>query len=111
MVSFFKNLVIATAFASTSAFAGVAFTGSGNITYVENGWIGDGFSIYHTQSVAGCTAAGTQYSLLISHPQYKEIVALMMMAYSNSTPVEFVVDQGNCGLGGRTNIVSIRLGQ
>ena len=89
-----------------SAFAAV---GPANITYIENGWFGEGFAVYLSQGISGCAAPPTQFGIAASHPAYKEMVALLMSAYFTQKPVELVVNTGSCTLGARTAITSIRL--
>ena len=86
-------------------------TASGQITFIENGWFGEGFAIHMENSVqtAGCPAAANEYGLEASHQAYKILVALMITAYTQKLPVQMVVQPGTCVLGARTKIISIRL--
>jgi len=105
-----KHLIAILMLFSTSIFAEpFVAVGPGTITYLENGWFGEGFALHFTVGLAGCPAPPTEFGLLPSHPQYKEIVALMMIAYSNNESVQLVADSNVCILGARTKIVSIRL--
>ncbi len=96
---------------STAAWSGYVSTGTGNLTFIENGWFGEGFAIHMTSTAAvtGCGAPATEFGIAADHPAYKYLVSLMMMAYSQQLPVQLVVDQGVCTLGARTKIVAIRL--
>ena len=87
-------------------------TGYGVITYIENGWAGEGFAIRMTNTVttSGCTAPAHEYGISATHPAYNILVAMMMSAYSKQTTIQLVVDQGVCVLGQRTKILSIRVG-
>ena len=110
MKSFLKKISLALVFVSTSAFPAPTSIGIGNITHIENSWYGEGFAISHTKTIAGCPL-NSQYGLLTTHPQYKEIVALMIMAYSNNTPIDLVVDSAICVFGGRPSLIAIKMDQ
>lgn len=103
------TVAICLLFLSLPSLGAAVATGNGTLTYIENGWYGDGFAIHHTNSVSGCLAPPTEYGLQPSHPQYKEIVAMLIAAFVNGTTVELVADSGVCVLGNRTKIISIRL--
>lgn len=95
---------------ATNAYAGYAATGAGYITFIENGWLGEGFAIHMTDlaAISGCPAPGYEFGISADHPAYKILVALMINAFSQHTQVQLVVDQGVCVLGNRTKIISIR---
>jgi hypothetical protein len=86
-------------------------SGPGKITFIENGWFGEGLAIHMTSSQSGCNAPDTEYAVLSNHPAYKEIVALATSAFMASSDVEFVVEPSpdDCVFGSRTKIISIRL--
>lgn len=112
-MNIFKNIVricALTLFLSTNAWS-AAVTGDGYVTYIENGWSGEGFAVHMTAAAAmtGCPAASTEFGIDATHPAYKILVALMMTAYTQQSPVQLVVNQGHCILGQRTEIVSIRM--
>jgi hypothetical protein len=92
-----------------NVYSAYAAVGPANITFIENGWYGEGFAIHLTQGIAGCGAPPTEFGIAASHPAYKELVALLMSAYFTEKPIEVVVNTGNCTLGARTAITSIRL--
>jgi hypothetical protein len=92
-----------------SAYPALATVGPANITFIENGWSGEGFAIHLSQGISGCGAPPTEFGIPATHGAYKELVALLMSAYFTEKPVEVVVDTGNCTLGARTSIISIRL--
>lgn len=96
---------------STNAWSGIATTGTGYVIFAENGWSGEGFAVHLTDAAAigGCASGATEFGLDANHPAYKILVALMITAYAQQTPVQLVVDQGSCVLGNRTRIVSIRM--
>lgn len=94
---------------SNSAYSAIAAVGPAKITFIENGWSGEGFAIHLSQGIAGCSAPPTEFGVDASHPAYKELVALLMSAYFTEKPIEVVVNTGNCTLGARTSITSIRL--
>lgn len=102
---------VAAALLSTSAWSGYVETGTGYITFIENGWAGEGFAIHMTATaaVSGCGAPPTEFGIEASHPAYKILVSLMMMSYSQQSPTQLVVDQNVCTLGARTKVISIRL--
>lgn len=104
-------LIFALAFSlwSQTTSAGYAAVGPGSLTFIENGWFGEGFAVHMSAGIAGCPAPNTEFGLSATHPAYKELVALLMSAYFTEKQVEFVVDQGVCTLGNRTSIISIRL--
>ena len=86
-------------------------TGTGKITYIENGWSGEGFAIHmeNSSAISGCSAPSTEFGIDANHTAYKILVAMMMMAYSQQIPISLVVDQGTCVLGARTKVLSIRM--
>ena len=94
---------------ANTALSAIATVGPANITYIENGWFGEGFAVYLSQGISGCGAPPTQFGIAASHPAYKELVALLMSAYFTEKPVELLVNTGSCTLGARTAITSIRL--
>ena len=94
---------------SPTTTAGFAAVGPASITFIENGWFGEGFSVHLSSGITGCGAPATEFGIPASHPAYKELVSLMMSAFFTEKKVEVVVNQGVCTLGNRTSIVSIRL--
>jgi len=104
-------LAIFLAVISFTTQAQYAATSSGQITFIENGWGGEGFAIHMENAVqtAGCPAPAYEYGLDASHQAYKILVALMITAYTQKLPVQMVVQPGTCVLGARTKIISIRL--
>jgi hypothetical protein len=87
----------------------LATAGPGRITYVENGWYGEGMAIVLEASLSGCPAPANQFAVIAGHPSYKEITAMVIAAYLAGTPVQLVVEQGQCVFGNRTKIVSVRM--
>lgn len=84
--------------------------GPGKITYVENGWGGEGVAIHTSiNGPAGCTASLNDFGIEASHAAYKELVAMALAAYTSNADVEVIVDAGKCVFGGRTKVLSIRL--
>jgi hypothetical protein len=110
MKIFYKWLFLIAFFPSVAQ-AQYAPTASGQITYIENGWLGEGFAIHmeNTVQTTGCPAAANEYGLDATHQAYKILVALMITAYTQKLPVQMVVQPGTCVLGSRTKIISIRL--
>lgn len=106
------TILAAMLFFSTQGLTAVVATSTGVITYIENGWAGEGFAIRMTNTVttSGCSAPAHEYGISATHPAYNILVAMMMSAYSKQTPIQLVVDQGVCVLGQRTKILSIRVG-
>jgi len=95
---------------TNSAFAGLDYTQSGHITYVENGWGGEGLAI-HTDTGYGTAApcGVNDFGISASHPSYKELVAIALSAYATGASVQLVLDQGTCVFGNRTKVLAIRL--
>lgn len=84
--------------------------GSGKITYVENGWNGEGLVIHHTRNgPAGCTAPLNDFGIDKNNAAYKELVAMALSAYTSNSDVEIIVDTGVCIFGARTKVISIRM--
>lgn len=94
--------------ASTSS-AQITSVGPASVTFIENGWSGEGFAVHLSAGVSGCPAQPTEFGIPATHPAYKELVALLMSAYFTEKKVSVVVDTGVCTLGARTGIISIRL--
>ena len=94
-----------------SSMAAVTATAPTQITYVENGWFGEGFVIHIIPGtgVTGCPALENDFGIAKSHPAYKDMLGLAMMAYASGSKVQLVVDTGVCVLSNRTNVISIRL--
>jgi len=100
-------------------FAGLSFchtgraaelVGSGKITFVENGWGGEGLVInYSKNGPSGCSAALNDFGIDKNHPAYKELVAIALAAYTSNADADLIVDTGVCIFGSRTKIISIRL--
>lgn len=91
------------------AAAAIATVGPATITFIENGWSGEGFAVHLSSGISGCPAPPTEFGIPATHGAYKELVALLMSAYFTGKPVEIVVNTGVCTLGNRTGILSIRL--
>ena len=83
--------------------------GTGKITYVENGWYGEGLAIRDTVGLDGCSAPDTEFAIDAGHPGYKELVSLALSAFTSASDVQLVVEKNACIFGGRTKILSIRL--
>jgi len=84
--------------------------GAGKITFVENGWNGEGLVIHHTRNgPAGCPAPLNDFAIDKNNTAYKELVAMALSAYTSNSDVELMVDAGVCSFGARTKIISIRL--
>ena len=108
-ITWVSLLVMVSMLWANAALSAIATVGPANITFIENGWSGEGFAIHLSQGIAGCGAPPTEFGIAASHPAYKELVALLMSAYFTEKPVEVVVNTGSCTLGARTAITSIRL--
>ena len=94
----------------SNAVSAEEYTGWGKITYLENGWFGEGVAIHHsTASIKGCAADPADFAIDKNHPSYKELVAIALAAFTSQSDVELVVDKGICSFGARTKILSIRL--
>lgn len=108
----FLAAATAAALFSTPAWSGIISTGTGTLTFIENGWFGEGFAIHMSgATTTGCGAPTNEYGIASDHPAFKYLVSLMMMAYSQQLPVQLVVDQGVCTLGARTKVIAVRLVQ
>ena len=83
--------------------------GPAKITFLENGWFGEGIAIHLDKGVAGCNSADNDFALSADHPSYKEIIAFATSAFMSSSNIELVVEEGVCIFGDRTKILSIRL--
>lgn len=84
--------------------------GPGKITYIENGWDGEGIAIHSSiNGPGGCTASLNDFGVEKSHAAYKELVAMALSAYASNADVEIIVDAGKCVFGARTKVLSIRL--
>lgn len=95
-------------FIATNAQA-ITAVGPAKITYLENGWQGEGIAIRLETGLAGCSGGAENFAVLAQHPAYKDIVALATTAFVSSTNVELIVEEGVCVFGGRTKVLSIRL--
>jgi len=88
----------------------VELLGSGKITFIENGWAGEGLTInYSKNGPAGCSAALNEFAIDKNHPAYKELVAIALAAYTSNADADLIVDPGVCLFGSRTRVISIRL--
>lgn len=101
-------------FALIASFSGPAMavevTSYGKITYVENGWYGEGLALHHsTASVTGCTGSPNDFVIDKNHPAYQELLAMALTAYTRDLDVGLIVTKGDCGFGERTKILAIRL--
>jgi hypothetical protein len=84
--------------------------GPTKITYIENGWEGEGIAIHSSiNGPTGCTASLNDFGIEKSHAAYKELVAMALSAYAPNADVEIIVDAGKCVFGARTKVLSIRL--
>lgn len=108
-----KKLVslIALTFSASATIPAHAWTVTSlsNITYLENGWAGEGLVVKLNNGYPGCPATDTEFAVLSTHPSYKDIIALATSAFMASTNVELVIEPGDCVFGDRTKIISIRL--
>jgi hypothetical protein len=83
---------------------------AGKITYIENGWYGEGVAIHSSANgPSGCSASLNDFAIDKNHAAYKELVAIALSAYNSNADVEVIVDTGDCIFGGRTKVLSIRL--
>jgi len=85
------------------------YVGPGKITYLENGWFGEGVALHLDKGTSGCPAMDIDFGIPSDHPSFKEMTALATSAFLASANVELVVDVGNCVFGSRTKILAIRL--
>ncbi|MDQ1091084.1 hypothetical protein QE400_000497 [Xanthomonas sacchari] len=103
-------LAIAASCFSYEAHAAMQVFSAGKITYVENGWDGEGMAIHTSNDgPSGCSALPNDFAIDKNHPAYKELTALALAAYTSNTDVELLVDSGVCIFGNRTKVISIRL--
>jgi hypothetical protein len=92
----------------------IAMTGYKKITFLENGWSGEGFTVYLEDSGAvanSCALSGTQpshFGIDAAHPSYREMVSMLLAAFLAGKPVELVVSPGECAVS-RTKVLSVRL--
>lgn len=85
-------------------------TGTVKITYLENGWFGEGLAFKVSGSgVSGCPAPDIEFAVPQSHPAYREIQTLLVSAFVAKQNIEVVPRIGTCGFGNRTLIHSVRL--
>ena len=83
---------------------------AGKITYIENGWYGEGVVIHSsTNAPSGCSASLNDFAIDKNHASYKELVAIALSAYNSNADAEVIVDTGVCAFGGRTKVLSIRM--
>lgn len=82
----------------------------GKITFIENGWYGEGVAFQLSgPGVPGCAAGPTHFAIDKNHAGYKEVVAIALAAYASSSNVELIVERGVCSFGDRTKVLSIRM--
>ena len=82
------------------------------VAYVENGWFGEGLAIHLSTPLAfatQCSAPNYDFALPATHPGYKEVAAMIFLAYASGVPVQLMVDPASCLFGGRTAIAAVRL--
>lgn len=107
------SLLLATALLglSLSGNAAAAYAiAPGKITYIENGWLGEGLALHVSGSgVSGCTAQPTEFAIGKDHPAYRDMVAIALSAFASSSDVEIVAEAGTCLFGNRTKVLAIRL--
>ncbi|PPU71169.1 hypothetical protein XmelCFBP4644_16975 [Xanthomonas melonis] len=87
----------------------VEVTANGKLSFVENGWYGEGLSFAHSAPVAGCTGGANNYVIDKNHPSYQELLAIALTAYTRELDVKLIVEPGVCGFGVRTKILAMRL--
>ncbi|KAB7770984.1 hypothetical protein CEK68_01835 [Xanthomonas sp. LMG 12461] len=103
-------LAIAASCFSYEADAAMQVVWTGKITYVENGWYGEGMVIHTSNDgPSGCSAPLNDFAIDKDHPSYKELTAMALAAYTSNSDVELLVDSGVCIFGNRTKVISIRL--
>lgn len=83
--------------------------GDGYVQSIENGWFGEGIAFKFSKSIDGCPSEDDFYAVSKDHVAYKEIVSMLLAAYSNSSKVDLTVDKGVCLFGGRTKVISVKL--
>src|SRR5690242_9787603 len=69
------------------------------VAYVENGWFGEGLAIHLSTPLAfatQCSAPSYDFALSASHPAYKEVAAMILLAYGSGVPVQLMVDPASC---------------
>lgn len=81
----------------------------GKITYIENGWFGEGVALKHSTPTTGCQANDHEYAISADHPSYQQITSLLIAAFTAKLDVELVVLPSDCLFGKRTRVLSIRL--
>lgn len=110
-----KNAIVGLFFALVATQAQAqTVVGPGTVTYVENGWYGEGIAIHTDASIvapAGCTAPTNEFAVLSTHAAYKQVVAMLLSAYYTKAKLQLVVTPGACTFGNRTTILSVRLMQ
>lgn len=95
---------------SSTAVAALATAPVAKIIQIENGWNGEGLAlITDGAGVSGCTGGPTQFAIEVGNPAYKDMVAIVLTAFSSGSNVEMMVDQSNCIFGARTKVISLRL--
>lgn len=104
-------LCFAVALLAVAGNASAVEIASGKLTYVENGWLGEGLALQLSGSgVAGCPSSQlTEFAVDKDHPAYKDMVAIALTAFGLGSQIELVVEPGVCLFGGRTKVVAIRL--
>jgi len=101
---------VAASVASMSANAGFYPVGPTNITYVENGWFGEGLVVHlGIPAPAGCATGVDDYAIHATDAAYKQMVPMLLGAYFASKQVQVVIDSDTCGFANRAKIVGVRL--
>ncbi|MBB3815130.1 hypothetical protein FHY13_003511 [Xanthomonas arboricola] len=103
-----RYLLALTTLLPGAALAGEA-TGYGKITYVENGWYGEGIALHHsTALITDCTAGPNDFVIDRNHAAYQELLAMALTAYTRDLDVQLIVEKKDCRFGGRTKILAMR---
>ena len=84
-----------------TAWAEIAYTGYGKITYVENGWNGEGLAVHQSgNAIDGCLADPHDFGIDKGNSLFRELVTLATAAFTAGSDVELVVEKGDCIFGG-----------
>jgi len=73
--------------------------GNTKINFVENGWNGEGLALHVDYGLSGCPAPDTEFAISANHPAYKELVSIVLAAFTTQAKVQIVADPEVCLFG------------
>lgn len=101
------NFVVLLCFLST--FSAAESVGGGYVQSIENGWFGEGVAFQFSKPLDGCPSEDNYYAVSKDHIGYREVVSILLAAYTTSSKVDLAVEKGVCLFGGRTKVLSVKL--